>query len=95
MSREEHAGAERECMNRLRNIALSVSGIDNMAQKDITLRALIEYGAVLRKSMWGAYRTSADYTQMQSNWEAFFKEHPDCDPVYKKGYAAFKKDMDS
>ena len=86
MSREADAGAERECMNRLRNIALSISGIDDIAKKDISLRALIEYRAVLRKSMWGAYRTPADYTQMQSNWEAFFKEHPDCDPVYKKGY---------
>lgn len=95
MSREANDGAERECMNRLRNIALSIKGIDDMAKKDISLRALIEYGAVLRKSMYGAFRTPVDYTQMQSNWEVFFKEHPDCDPVYHKGYAAFRKDMDS
>ncbi len=68
---------------------------DDMAKKDISLRALIEYGAVLRKSMWGAIRMPEDYAQMQSNWEAFFKEHPDCDPVYHKGYTAFRKEMDS
>jgi len=66
-----------------------------MAKKDISLKALIEYGVVLRKSMWGSFRTPEDYAQMQSNWEAFFKEHPDCDPVYHKGYAVFKKDMAS
>ena len=95
MSRENKAGAEHECIEKLRNIALSVEGIEEMAKKDISLRALTEYGAVLRKGMWGNYRTPADYYQMNNNWETFLNSHSDCDPEYRKSYDTFRKDMDA
>lgn len=95
MSREEVDGVEKRYVSRLRELVLSVDGIETIADSDITVRALIEYGAVLRKGMWGHFRKTDDYRQMLSNWKAFFNKHPDCNPVYHRAYESFKKDMDA
>lgn len=95
MSRENDKHAEEKYVSRLREILSSVEGIDVMAESDITLRALVEYGAVLRKRMFGQFRKADDYRQMLSNWESFFHKHPDCDPVYHTAYESFKKDMEA
>lgn len=93
MSREDVCGTERDAVQRLRAYALDIDGVEDLAVKDISLRGLIEYGAVLRRGMVDGFRTPNDYRQMLANWQAFLKAHPDCDSAYMTAYQAFLKDM--
>lgn len=93
MSREGKEGTERECVHRLREHVLTIDGIEEMAANSFTLRALIEHEALLRRGMWGAFRTAEDYRQMRANWRTFLETHPDCGPEYVKGYDSFRRSM--
>ena len=62
--------------------------------KEVEIRAICDYGAVLRTYLWGDFRQAKDYLQMAQNWREFFAAHPHCDKRYFDGYEHFLKDMD-
>ena len=57
------------------------------------VRSVFDYGLGLRVRLWGEFRQTPDYLQMQSNWKEFFAMHPDCKTMYLYGYRAFLNDM--
>ena len=96
MARDDTMGiGARDSISLLQEALRRIEGIEDMIQQDISIRALVEYGEVLRKNMWGAFRTEEDYLQMELNWKNFFRKHPDCNRVYQAGYVQFSKDMSS
>ena len=62
--------------------------------EEVEIRAICDYGAVLRTYLWGDFRQAKNYLQMAQNWREFFAAHPHCDKRYFDGYEHFVKDMD-
>jgi hypothetical protein len=61
--------------------------------QEVEVRSVFDYGLGLRVRLWGEFRQTPDYLQMQSNWKEFFAMHPDCKTMYLYGYRAFLNDM--
>ena len=61
--------------------------------KEVEVRSVFDYGLGLRSRLWGEFRQTPDYLQMQSNWKEFFAKHPDCKTIYLYGYRSFLNDM--
>lgn len=62
------------------------------SSKEVEVRAVYDYGVVLRPRLWGGYRTVPEYCQMLRNWCDFLRKHPDCSSLYIVGYKSFLKD---
>ena len=60
--------------------------------KEVEVRAVYDYGVVLRPRLWGEYRTASNYMQMLKNRRGFLKEHSDCEVLYIIGYKNFLND---
>ena len=61
--------------------------------QEVEIRAICDYGVVLRTKLWGDFRHAKDYLQMAQNWREFLAAHPHCDERYFDGYEHFLKDM--
>lgn len=61
--------------------------------QEVEIRAICDYGAVLRTYLWDDFRQAKGYLQMAQNWREFLATHPRCDKRYFDGYERFLKDM--
>ena len=59
----------------------------------VEIRAIYDYGAVLKTNLWGDCRHAEGYLRMAQNWREFLVAHPRCDKRYFDGYERFLKDM--
>ena len=62
------------------------------SSKEVEVRAVYDYGVVLRPRLWGEYRTVPEYAQMLRNWRGFLERHTDCASLYISGYKSFLND---
>lgn len=70
---------------------LDVPDIDRLAESDAVVCGFVKYGVPLLMECPIIYRGAPVYMRGLKNWQSFMEAHPDCEPVFRKGYNTFLK----
>ena len=68
---------------------LDIPGIANLAETDVVICGLIDYGVPLNEDCHILYRGIPIYMKSLHNWQSLMANHPNCKPIFRKGYEAF------
>ena len=68
---------------------LDIPGIADLAETDVVIRGLIDYGEPLNLECHIIYHGIPIYMRSLRNWQSFLANHPNCDSIYRKSYETF------
>lgn len=78
-----------KAIHAFRQQLLDIPDIADMAETDVVIRGLIDYGEPLNLECHIIYHGVPIYMRSLKNWQSFLANHPNCEPIFYEGYKTF------